>query len=58
MSHILIQMDDRRPPLDELDVQPADADEERSPTGPHEQKPRFRRLALIVPVKDYRTVSG
>ncbi len=73
MSHILLQMDDYRTALDARDARLArvndsscagEAEDWRERTaaeaerGPSAPKPRFRRLAVIVPIKDYRGVSG
>jgi hypothetical protein len=58
MSLILVQPNDYRIVLDERDVQPADIDDEKSAANPQARKPPFRRVAVIVPVRDYRAVIG
>jgi len=73
MARILIQTDDYRTVLDERDVQLADINDKHSAgnlLGRLEQAVRdtelrlvrrrrpLRRVAVIVPASDYRTVSG
>lgn len=73
MARILVQTDDYRTVLDERDVQLADINDQRSRGNlrdrlevavqdadrrPAKRRRPLRRLAVIIPVSDYRTVSG